>query len=142
MPLRRCGASGLFLSAIGLGLYKINQTPDADQFLDRAMELGVTHWDTAGGYFEGESERTIGKWFASRGPEKRDKVILSTKWAGPTGGGRGAIRKAVDASLRRLQTDYLDIFMLHNPMFENGQYVAPIDETWDTLSDLVSQGNL
>lgn len=152
MPLRRCGRSGLMLSAVGLGLGRFG--PDAGRpitaddesrgfaLLDRAMELGVTHWDTASGYQGSNSEGLVGRYFAARGPAVRERVILSTKWHGPHGGGRGMIRKAVERSLRLLQTDYLDLFMLHNPMWERGSYLAPLEETWGTLDDLVTRGRI
>ncbi len=146
IPLRRAGASGLYLSAIGLGLGRWGASVDdaaGQRLLNRALELGVTHWDTASGYGGGESERIVGRFFAAAGPDVRDRVILSTKWAGTHGNGRGGIRKAVDGCLRRLQTDYLDIFMLHNPgMDADGRYLAPLDETWGALADLVTQGKV
>ncbi len=152
MPIRRCGRSGLCLSAIGLGLGRFGPPADAPitaddednafRLLDRALELGVTHWDTASGYQGGNSEALVGRWFTARGNDVRDKIILSTKWAGPLGGGRGMIRKAVEGCLRRLHTDYIDMFMLHNPMWENGQYIVPIEETWGALDELASQGKI
>jgi len=151
VPVRRCGRSGLCLSAVGLGLAGLGvagREIDAEDeraafvLLDRAAELGVTHWDTASGYTGGNSERLVGRWFAARGHDARDRVILSTKWHSPLGGGRGMIRKAVDGCLRRLQTDYIDLFMLHNPMVEGGRYIAPLAETWGTLNDLVTQGKV
>jgi len=154
MPLRRAGRSGLYLSALGLGLGRWGapnhassascvSAEDGFSILERALELGVTHWDTASGYGEGESERIVGAFFAARGAEVRDQVTLSTKWMGAQGGGRGAIRKAVDSCLRRLRTEYLDVFMLHNPgMDMEGRYLAPVEETWGALADLVHQGKI
>ena len=151
VPIRRCGRSGLCLSAVGLGLGGLGPvgreiTADDERagfsLLDRALELGVTHWDTASGYTDGNSERLVGQWFAARGPDARDRVVLSTKWHSPLGGGRGPIRKAVDGCLRRLRTDYIDLFMLHNPMVEAGRYLAPLEETWGTLNDLVTRGTV
>lgn len=151
MPMRRAGQSGLYLPAIGLGMTRWGApvpgfskfVDEAEGFaiLDRALELGITHWDTASGYGGGLAERIVGNYFAARGDEVRERVILSTKWCGPQGTGRGALRKAVEGCLRRLQTEYLDIFMLHNPgMDAHGQYLAPLEETWGALDDLVSQG--
>ena len=154
MPLRRAGRSGLYLSAIGLGLGRWGADPsaktsvvsnDADGFaiLDRALALGVTHWDTASGYGGGESERIVGRYFAARGQHVRDQVVLTTKWWGEYGLGRGYLRKAVDGCLRRLCTDYLDIFMLHNPCQDAaGNYLAPLEETWGTLDELMTQGKI
>ena len=148
ISLRRAGRTGLHLPVIGMGLGKWGQPGCDDEaacfrILDRALELGVTHWDTASGYGGGNSERIVGRWFASRGKDVRDRIQLSTKWAGPHGAGRGFLRKAVDGCLRRLQTEYLDIFMLHNPCAdEHGRYYAPLEETWGTLDDLVSEGKI
>jgi len=153
MPMRRAGKSGLYLPAIGMGLGrwgalqpgtgKFVDEAEGFEILDRALELGVTHWDTASGYGGGKSEEIVGRYFASRGADVRDRVILSTKWAGSCGAGRGLLRKAVDGCLRRLQTDYLDIFMLHNPCADGqGGYLAPLEETWGALDDLVSQGKI
>lgn len=153
MPLRRAGRSGLYLSALGLGTTSWGDQGDGSSvrvdskvghtILDRALEHGITHWDTGSEYGGGDAENIIGEYFASHGADTRNKVILSTKWMGPTGGGRGAVRKAVDGCLRRLQTDYLDIFMLHNPgMDDKGAYLAPIEETWGALDDLVTVGKI
>ncbi len=153
MPLRRAGQSGLYLPAIGLGMTRwgapvpgFSKFVDAAEgfaILDRALELGVTHWDTASGYGGGAAECIVGNFFAARGEDVRARVILSTKWCGTQGCGRGALRKAVEGCLRRLQTDYLDIFMLHNPGLDaRGNYLAPLEETWGALDDLVSQGKI
>ena len=151
MPMRRAGQSGVYLPAIGLGMArwgaplpgfsKFVEEAEGFAILDRALELGITHWDTASGYGGGVAERIVGNFFAARGDEVRARVLLSTKWCGAQGAGRGALRKAVDGCRRRLQTDYLDIFMLHNPGCDaQGHYLAPLEETWGTLDDLVSAG--
>lgn len=153
MPVRRAGQTGLYLPVIGMGLGRWGSPlPGHDTFVDetqgfeileRALQLGVTHWDTASGYGDGNSERIVGSFFAARGRDVREQVFLSTKWCGPHGCGRGAVRKAVEGCLRRLQTDYLDIFMLHNPgMDAHGNYLAPLDETWGALDDLVGEGKI
>ena len=153
MPLRQAGTSGLYLSAIGMGLGRwgntspehatINNDREGFDLLDRALELGVTHWDTASGYAGGESEAIVGRFFSSRGSKAREAVVISTKWWSEQGLGRGGLRKAVDGCLRRLQTDYLDIFMMHNPcQNEQGEYLAPLEETWGAIDDLMTQGKI
>src|SRR5476649_1174708 len=97
VPLRRAGRAGLYLSAIGMGLSNWGEpgpipAPRVGRdlgftILDRALELGVTHWDTASGYTDGNSERLVGEYFATRGRGVREKVILSTKWWGHQGAG-------------------------------------------------------
>lgn len=153
MPLRRAGASGLYLSAVGMGLGRwgtayadhasVSNDVDGFDLLDRALELGVTHWDTASGYGAGESEAIVGRYFSSRGAKAREAVVISTKWWSEQGLGRGGLRKAVDGCLRRLHTDYLDIFMMHNPcQDEQGNYLAPLEETWGAIDDLMTQGKI
>jgi aryl-alcohol dehydrogenase-like predicted oxidoreductase len=167
MKCRRVGDSGLWVSEVGLGLWKWgdpsydgSRVGDHEGFriLDRALELGVIHWDTACSYnnLSGNSERLIGRWFASRGSRERDTVVLATKISNPvrdeheterefTPNERGSNRKylmmAVDGCLRRLRTDRIDILYLHQPsLMPDGSWETPLDETWAALDDIVSAG--
>lgn len=147
MKRRRVGDSGLWVSEVGLGLWKWGY-PSYDtsrvgehegfRILDRALELGVIYWDTANSYDRGagNSERLIGRYFASRGKSVREKVVLATKItnlvraeheekADFTPNQRGAsgiyIMNAVDSCLERLHTDYIDLLYLHTlSLDENG----------------------
>jgi aryl-alcohol dehydrogenase-like predicted oxidoreductase len=169
MNYRRCGASGLWLSEIGLGLWKWG-CPDYDgsrigehdgfRVLDRALELGVTHWDTANAYNmgSGNSERLLGRFLSSRDSRTRDAIVLATKirngvrsehemqrsfTPNETGSNRKYIMQATHASLRRLQTDYIDILYHHFPDINpDGSWETPLEETWSTFEDLVRQGKV
>jgi aryl-alcohol dehydrogenase-like predicted oxidoreductase len=169
MSYRHMGQSGLWVSEIGLGLWKWGD-PSYDgsrigehegfKLLDRALELGVTHWDTANSYNlgSGNSERLLGRYFASRGAKVRSEVILATKVRNPVrdehlmsqefspnelGASRRYIIGAVDACLKRLQTDWIDVLYHHGPqLLADGSWEAPLEETWDALNSLVSQGKV
>jgi aryl-alcohol dehydrogenase-like predicted oxidoreductase len=144
MKCRQVGHSGLWVSEVGLGLWKWGD-PSYDgsrvgehegfKILDRALELGVFFLDTANSYNwgSGNSERLIGRYFASRGRCIREQVVLATKIANPvraeyeekadfTPNQRGAsrlyIRRAVEGCLRRLQTDYIDLLYIHYPVVD------------------------
>jgi len=144
MDYRRLGDSGLKVSEIGLGCnnfgMRIDQTA-TDAVIDAAIEHGVTFLDTAdvnGG--RGKSEEMIGH--ALKG--KRQQVVLATKFAMPMGdapdkrgGSRRYIMQAVEASLTRLQTDYIDLYQMHRPDPD-----TPIEETLSALDDLVTQGKV
>lgn len=169
MSCRRVGNSGLFVSAIGLGMWKWgdplydgSRIGDHEGFevFDRALELGVFHWDTACSYNlgSGNSERVMGRYFASRGRSVREQVVVATKIHNPVreehamqadftpnqlGASRAYIRFAVDKCLQRLQTDYIDLLYLHqNGMDEEGSYRVPPEETWGAFDDLVTQGKV
>jgi aryl-alcohol dehydrogenase-like predicted oxidoreductase len=169
MPYRRMGHSGLWVSEIGLGLWKWGD-PSYDgsrigehggfEILDRALELGVTHWDTANSYNmgSGNSERLLGRYFKSRGPRVRERVILATKVRNSVraehkmdrdftpneiGASRRYLIKAVDDCLRRLQTDWIDVLYHHAPcLLPDGSQETPLDETWDALNWLIEQGKV
>lgn len=148
---RRVGASGLLVSAVGLGGNNFGRAGTATEDLDgtravleAAIEAGVTFLDTADVYGRehGLSETLMGE--ALRG--RRDEVVIATKFghaalaAGLPGGSKGSrsyIRRAVEASLRRLQTDWIDLYQLHTP--DPG---TPIEETLDALGDLVREGKV
>lgn len=169
MPCRRIGNSGLFASVIGLGMWKWgdpaydgSRIGDHEGFkvLDRALELGVFHWDTACSYNlgSGNSERLLGRYFASRGRSVRDQVVLATKIHNPVrdehqmkaeftpnqmGASRTYIRFAVEKCLERLQTDHIDLLYLHNSALGNdGDYRVPLEETWGAFDDVVTQGKV
>lgn len=169
MHYRRCGDSGLWLSEIGLGLWKWGY-PDYDgarigehagfQVLDRALELGITHWDTANSYNNGSGncERLLGKYFKSRDSFARDQVVLATKIRNPVrgeheenrsfspnemGSSRKYIVQSVDDSLRRLGTDRIDILYHHMPnLTKDGDWETPLDESWATYEDLIRRGKV
>jgi aryl-alcohol dehydrogenase-like predicted oxidoreductase len=169
MPYRRMGHSGLWVSEIGLGLWKWGD-PSYDgsrvgehegfEILDRALALGVTHWDTANSYNmgSGNSERLLGRYFSSRGPRVRERVILATKIRNTVraehemsrefspneaGASRRYIIQAVEDCLRRLQTDWIDVLYHHAPcLLPDGSQETPLDETWDALDYLVRQGKV
>lgn len=151
MPQRRVGASGLLVSAVGLGCNNFGRPGARTEslegtraVLDAAIDAGVTLLDTAESYGgePGLSERLMGE--ALRG--RRDRVVIATKFghsARPPGvvgasiASRSNIRHAVEASLSRLQTDWIDLYQVHTP--DPG---TPIEETLDTLSDLVREGKV
>jgi len=169
MKCRRMGRSGLWVSEVGLGLWKWGDTSydgsrvgDHDGFaiLDRALELGVVHWDTACSYNNqaGNSERLLGRYFAARSSRVRDTVVLATKVSNPAkdnheterefspnerGASRKYIMEEVEKCLRRMQTDRIDILYIHQPsIMDDGTWETPLDETWAAMDDLVTQGKI
>ncbi len=143
MEYRHLGNSGLLVSSMGLGTNNFGARIDearTTEVLEKALELGVTMIDTADVYGKGQSETLIGKILGSR----RRQVVLATKVGMPLtdsphqrGGSRRWIMKAVEDSLRRLQTDYIDLYQVHAPDPE-----TPILETLQALDDLVRQGKV
>ncbi|MFC1894148.1 aldo/keto reductase [Chloroflexota bacterium] len=143
MEYRRLGSSGLRVSAIGLGGNNFGWGADertSCTVIDHALNLGINFVDTADIYDQGRSEEFVGK--AVKG--KRQEVIIATKFGSAigerpiqTGGSRHYIIKAIDASLRRLQTDYIDLYQLHRP-----DPMTPIEETMRALDDLVHWGKV
>lgn len=143
MQYRSLGKSGLRVSAIGLGTNQFGGKVDADgvaRIIHRALDVGVNFIDTADTYTGGRSEETIGQAIAGR----RDEVVLATKVASKVGDGpnmSGASRKrimdGVEASLRRLNTDYIDLYQIHR--FDPH---TPFDETMRALDDLVRSGKV
>lgn len=137
------GRSGLAVSELCLGTMTFGATAGVDEaraMVERFRAAGGTFFDTADVYAGGKSEQILGEAVAS----ERDEVVLATKAYGPTGEGanaRGASRRhlvrAVDDSLRRLGTDYIDLYQLHawDP-------TTPLDETLSTLEDLVRSGKV
>lgn len=141
MHYRQLGNSGLNVSVIGLGTNQFGNKVDqagVDLIMAGAIDLGINFIDTADIYAQGRSEETLG--VALRG--KWDKVILATKVASPMGDGpndRGGSRyhiiNGVEASLRRLQSDHIDLYQMHR-----WDDKTPIEETLRALDDLVHSG--
>jgi aryl-alcohol dehydrogenase-like predicted oxidoreductase len=146
MRYRPLGNSGLTVSVVGLGCNNFGRRLDTDQtraVVDAAIDVGVTLLDTAEAYGgAGRSEEYLGAALAGR----RDQVVIATKFGaqgadmgyGPAAGARGGrayIRRAVEQSLRRLRTDYIDLYQMHAP-----DPVTPIEETIAALSELVRAG--
>jgi aryl-alcohol dehydrogenase-like predicted oxidoreductase len=147
MRYRTLGDSGLLVSVAGLGCNNFGRRVDlagTRAVVDAALDAGITLLDTADIYGDGESEELLGEVLAGR----RDKVVLATKFGhwrvdmgfGPAAGakgGRAYIRRAVEASLRRLRTDYIDLYQLHTP-----DPATPIGETLAALGELVTEGKV
>ncbi len=145
MHYRTLGRTGVKVSPLCLGTMMFGQrgNPDHDdciRILHRALDAGINFVDTANVYSNGESEEIVGK--ALRG--RRDRVILATKVHMPMGDGpndsgnsRVHILREVENSLRRLQTDYIDLYQLHRPDPD-----TPIEETLSALDDLVHSGKV
>ncbi len=143
MQFRSLGRSGLKVSEIGLGSNSFGGTTSEEQsisIIQHALEIGINFIDAADVYTKGRSEEIIGKAIKGR----RLDVIIGTKFSGAMGNGpnsRGASRhhilEAVEASLKRLNTDYIDLYYLHRP-----DRTTPIEETLRTLDDLVRMGKV
>ena len=150
MRYERLGRTALQVSQLCLGTMNFGQqTPEgeAHAIMDRALELGINFFDTANRYGgnlgAGATETIIGRWFA-QGGGRREKVVLATKLYGamsewPNDGKLSArnVRLACDASLRRLQTDYIDLYQMHHV-----DRTAPWDEVWQAMEVLVQQGKI
>src|SRR5437588_7767312 len=151
MDYVKLGQTGLKVSRICLGCmtYGVPERGDhpwtldeqtSRPFIQRALELGINFFDTANAYSDGTSEEILGR--AIRDFARRDEVVIATKvfypWRkGPNGGGlsRKAITTAIDASLRRLGMDYVDLYQTHR-----WDYETPIEETVEALHDLIKSG--
>lgn len=143
MQYRRLGGSGLKVSVVGLGCNNFGGRLDeagSARVVHAAMNCGVTLFDTADVYGHGASECYLGAAIKGR----RDRVVIATKFRssmgeGPyeRGGSRLYIRRAVEASLRRLGTDYIDLYQMHSPDPE-----TPIEETLSALNDLIHEGKV
>ncbi len=143
MEYRRLGRSGLKVSEIGLGGNNFGNRADEETsigIINRALEMGINFIDTADIYAQGRSEELVGK--AVKG--KRLQVVIATKFGYATGvcpkepgGSRNHIMKAVDSSLRRLNTDYIDLYYVHYPDTE-----TPIEETLHAMDDLIHAGKV
>lgn len=145
MDYRPLGRTGIEVSPLCLGTMMFGDWGNQDhedsiRVIHRALDAGINFVDTADVYSAGESEEIVGKALAGR----RDDVVLATKFfmpmgTGPnmSGGSRRYVMKAVEASLRRLNTDYIDLYQMHRP-----SPTTDIDETLGALTDLVSQGKV
>ncbi len=143
MEYRRLGSSGLKVSEVGLGGNNFGWWADeqtSNTVVNHAIDMGINLIDTADVYDRGHSEEFVGKAIKS----KRSQVIIATKFGAPMGdgsnergGSRYYIMKAVDASLKRLQTDYIDLYQIHFP-----DPTTPIEETLRALEDLVRAGKV
>jgi aryl-alcohol dehydrogenase-like predicted oxidoreductase len=150
MKLRRLGRTALRVSELCLGTMNfgpLTSEADAGVVMDRALEHGINFFDTANRYGgdkgPGTTESIVGRWFA-QGGGRREKVVLATKVFGPMSewpndGGLSArhIRDACDASLRRLQTDHIDLYQMHHI-----DRAAPWDEVWQAMENLVAAGKV
>ena len=153
MQLRPLGRSGLMVSPLCLGAMTFGE-PDSSSFMhkvgcdpatshaimSRALEAGVQFWDTADVYGQdGLSERVVGDWFQATG--LRDRVVLATKFRFVMPYGKGASRRhiirACEESLRRLRTDWIDLYQIHMQDLD-----VPEEETLRALDDLVRQGKV
>jgi aryl-alcohol dehydrogenase-like predicted oxidoreductase len=146
MNYRTLGRTGIKVSPYALGTLLLGASignPDHDdaiRIVHKALDAGVNLIDTADGYSQGASEEVVGKALKGR----RDSVVVATKFTRPMGDDpnqRGASRRwimtAVEASLRRLQTDYIDIYQVHRPDFD-----TDIEETLSALTDLIRSGKV
>lgn len=144
MEYRNLGQSGLKVSIVGLGCNNFGMLIDQQQtnaVVNTALDHGITFFDTADVYGgQGKSERFLGKALG----KKRSQAIIATKFGNPmgdgvydTGASRGYIMRAVEASLKRLGTDYIDLYQIHKP-----DPSTPIEETLRAMDDLVRDGKV
>ena len=143
MEYRNLGKSGLKVSVLGLGANNFGWWLDEQRstpVLNHALELGINYIDTADWYDMGNSEEYIGRALKGR----RKEVLIATKYGQPMGegpndrgGSRWYIMRAVEASLKRLHTDYIDLYQMHWP-----DPTTPIEETLRALDDIVKSGKV
>src|SRR3989449_10206592 len=150
MEYVRLGRSGVKVSRLCVGTMNFGpETSEADRFaiMDRALELGLNFFDTANVYGwkkgEGWTEQIVGRWFA-QGGGRREKVVLGTKVFGRMGEWPNQsrlsalhIKRACEDSLRRLQTDCIDLYQMHHVDRE-----TPWDEIWQAMEQLVQEGKI
>ena len=150
MEYTNLGRTGLKVSRLCLGTMNFGPETGEDKshsIMDRALEMGINFFDTANVYGwelgEGITEQIIGRWFA-KGGGKREKIVLGTKVYGRMGKGPNErrlsakhIRQACEDSLRRLQTDYIDLYQMHHVDRE-----TPWEEIWQAMEQLVYQGKV
>ena len=155
MEYKNLGRTGLKISAVGLGCGNFGGIGSAPAFfgkgetedeavalMDAAWDMGINFFDTADAYGGGRSETYIGHWLQAKGARVRDQLVLSSKVFNPVGDGpndwglsRRHILRQVEASLTRLGTDHLDMFLMHEP-----DPTTPLEETVRAMDDLVHQG--
>ena len=150
MQYTHLGRTGLLVSKLCLGTMNFGpQTTEADSFaiMDRALELGINFFDTANVYGwkkgEGWTEQILGRWFA-QGGGRREKVVLATKVYGGMGDWPNEsklsayhIRRACEESLRRMQTDHIDLYQMHHV-----DRKTPWEEIWQAMEQLVREGKV
>jgi len=150
MEFTQLGRTGLKVSRLCLGTMNFGpETSEKDSFaiMDKALELGINFFDTANVYGwktgEGVTEQIVGRWFA-QGGGRREKVAIATKVFGNMGDWPNQsrlsalhIRQAVEGSLRRLQTDHLDLYQMHHV-----DRLTPWEEIWEAMETLVRQGKV
>ena len=146
MDYRQLGRTGLKVSPLCLGTMNFGpRTPQDEAFaiMDKALEQEINFYDTANGYGGGETEQIIGRWFA-QGGGRREKVVLATKvyggrdpWPNTNRLSALHIRQACEDSLRRLQTDHIDIYQMHHI-----DRATPWEEIWQAMDLLVTQGKV
>src|SRR4051794_582007 len=146
MDYRFLGRSGLRVSPLCLGT--MNFGPETDeatghQIMDAALDAGINFFDTANVYGARETEQIVGRWFALGG-DRREKVVLATKvyggrdpWPNTSRLSAMHIRQACEDSLRRLQTDHIDLYQMHHVDRD-----TPWDEIWQAMEVLVAQGKV
>jgi aryl-alcohol dehydrogenase-like predicted oxidoreductase len=152
MNYRKLGTSGLSTSAIGLGCMGMSefygQSDDADSLrtLERALELGVTHFDSADTYGLGHNEELLGRFVAAGGAARRQQVVLATKFGIVRAAGQyerridnspAYIRSACEASLRRLGTDHIDLYYCHRR-----DPAVPVEDVVGVMGELVRTGKV
>src|SRR5262245_61297988 len=157
MRYKKLGRTGLKVSAVGLGCGNfggIGSAPaffgkgeteeEAFRLMDAAWDMGINFFDTADAYGGGRSETYIGHWLKAKGSSVRDQILLSSKVFQAVGDGpndrglsRRHISRQIEASLRRLGVDCLDMYLIHAPDPE-----TPLEETLHALSDLVQKGRV
>ncbi len=144
MRYRSLGDSGLKVSVVGVGCNAFGARIDAEQtqdVVDAALDHGINFFDTADSYGGGSSEELLGRALGAR----REDVVVATKFGmgartsdpDVAPGGRRYVRQAVEASLRRLDTDYIDLYQLHRP-----DPSTPMLETLEALTELVTEGKV
>jgi aryl-alcohol dehydrogenase-like predicted oxidoreductase len=157
MQFKRLGRSGLYVSKICMGTMTFGSGADeatSHRILDRALDVGINFFDTAENYpvppkeeWAGLTEEIVGRWLKTR---RRDEVIIATKVSGPSHGwiksaqragmtalDRHNITRAIEASLKRLGTDYVDLYQTHWP-----DHGTAYDETMETLDELIRAGKV
>ena len=142
MEYRECGNSGLKLSVLGIGCWSFGggeddywgpqDQHDANDVVARALDLGINYFDTAEGYNDGRSEESLGRALRSR----RTEAIIGTKVA-PDNTQPAVLREHCEASLRRLGTYYIDLYMVHWPITE-----YPVADAFGALADLKQEGKI
>ena len=150
MEYTHLGRTGLRVSRLVLGTMNFGpqtEEPDSHRIMDRAIEHGINFFDTANVYGwkqgEGITEQIIGRWFA-QGGGRREKTVIATKlygsmseWPNDTFLSARNIRLACDGSLKRLQTDYIDLYQMHHVDRD-----TPWDEIWEAMETLRAQGKI